>query len=95
MATYHMPVITAWEGKPSMINPALAGATKRKSDPLDAARLPYHDLTEVWHESFPTSREIHELRVLIAAREHIDKPINWLLKLGIESITLLPASDLL
>ena len=72
-ATYHMPVITAWEGMPSIINPTLAGATKRKSDPLDAARLSYHDLTGVWRESFPISREIHELRVLIAAREHFDK----------------------
>ena len=72
-ATYHMPVIAAWEGKPSIINPALAGATKRKSDLLDAARLSYHDLTGIWREAFPISREIHELRVLIAAREHFDK----------------------
>ncbi len=72
-ATYHMPVIAAWEGKPSIINPALAGATKRKSDPLDAARLSFHDLSGVWRESFPISREIHELRVLISAREHFDK----------------------
>ena len=68
-----MPVIEAWEGKPSIINPALAGATKRKSDPLDAARLSYHDLTGVWREAFPISRKIHELRVLISAREHFDK----------------------
>ena len=72
-ATYHMPVLLAWQGKPSVINPALAGATKRKSDPLDAARLSYHDLTGIWRESFPISTEIHELRVLIAAREHFDK----------------------
>ena len=72
-ATYHMPVLLAWQGKPSVINPALAGATKRKSDLLDAARLSYHDLTGIWRESFPISTEIHELRVLIAAREHFDK----------------------
>ena len=52
-ATYHMPIVEAWKGKPSIINPALAGATKRKTDPLDAARLSYHDLTGVWRESFP------------------------------------------
>ena len=40
---------------------------------LDAARLSYHDLTGIWRESFPISTEIHELRVLIAAREHFDK----------------------
>ena len=35
-STYHMPVIRAWGGVPSVINPMLAGATKKKTDELDA-----------------------------------------------------------
>ena len=31
-STYHMPIIRAWGGVPSVINPMLAGATKKKTD---------------------------------------------------------------
>ena len=72
-ATYHMPVLLAWQGKPSVINPSLAGATKRKTDELDARRLSHHDLTGIWPESFPISTDIHELRVLISTRESYDR----------------------
>ena len=30
-STYHLPVIMAWEGTPSIVNPTLAGSTKQKS----------------------------------------------------------------
>jgi len=72
-STYHMPVLRAWGGIPSVINPMLAGATKKKTDNLDAERLSFHDLTGVWPESFVVSDDLQELRVLIAERNHYAK----------------------
>jgi transposase len=72
-STYHMPVLRAWGGIPSVINPMLAGATKKKTDDLDAERLSFHDLTGVWPESFVASDGLSELRVLIAERNHYAK----------------------
>ena len=72
-STYHMPVVRAWGGVPSIINPMLAGATKKKTDELDAERLSFHDLTGVWPESFVPSDDLSELRVLIAERNHYSK----------------------
>ena len=75
-STYHMPVVMALGGKPSIINPQLAGASKRKTDILDAKMLAFHDLTGVWSESFIPSVEIHELRLLIAERNHFKQAAN-------------------
>lgn len=72
-STYHMPILMAWEGKPSVINPVLAGATKKKTDELDAQRLSFHDLTGVWNESYVPPTEVQELRILIAERSHFVK----------------------
>lgn len=72
-STYHMPILRAWGGTPSVINPMLAGATKKKTDLLDAERLSFHDLTGVWPESFVASDDLSELRVLIAERNHYAK----------------------
>ena len=72
-STYHMPILLAWEGKPSVINPMLAGATKKKTDELDAERLSFHDLTGVWQESYVPPAAIQSLRVLIAERDHFSK----------------------
>lgn len=67
-STYHLPVVMAWEGTPSIINPTIAGASKRKTDVLDARLLALHDLTGVWPESYIPSTDIKELRVLISER---------------------------
>ena len=72
-STYHMPILRAWGGIPSVINPMLAGATKKKTDILDAERLSFHDLTGVWPESFVPSDDLSELRVLIAERNHYSR----------------------
>ena len=72
-STYHMPILMAWKGVPSVINPMLAGAAKRKTDILDAGRLSFHDLTGVWKESYVPSKDIQELRVLIAERNRFSK----------------------
>ena len=67
-STYHMPILLAWEGTPSIVNPTLAGAAKRKTDHLDAKLLALHDLTGVWRESYLPSVDVNELRVLISER---------------------------
>lgn len=72
-STYHMPVIMAWKGTPSVVNPALAGATRKKTDEYDAERLAFHDLTGLWKASYVAPTDIQELRVLLAAREHFSR----------------------
>ena len=67
-STYHMPILLAWEGFPSVINPTIAGATKRKSDVLDAKMLAFHDLTGIWPQSYIPSSDVKTLRVLISER---------------------------
>ena len=62
--TYHMPVLRAWGGIPSVVNPLLAGPTRRKTDVLDARLLAHHSITGVWKPSFLASQQGLELRVL-------------------------------
>lgn len=52
-----------------MINPTLAGATKRKTDRLDAKLLALHDQTSVWRKSFIIPVEVEAMRLMIAERE--------------------------
>ena len=49
-STYHLSVIKAIKGNPSVVNPVLAGSTKRKrkTDVLDARILSYHSMTGLW-----------------------------------------------
>ena len=69
-STYHLPVLLAWEGKPCVVNPSLAGATKRKTDKLDARLLAIHDFTGIWRPFYVVSTEIQNLRVLISQRDY-------------------------
>ena len=64
-STYHMPVVRAWEGIPSIINPALAGPSRRKTDKLDAQSLCVQDLINIWNESYVPSSGIYDLRTLL------------------------------
>jgi transposase len=72
-AVYHCPVIMAWGGHPSIINPVLAGSTVRKTDVCDASRMAYHDLTGIWRESFVPNEDIKQIRVLISERTTYNK----------------------
>jgi transposase len=67
-STYHFPVVKALGGTPSIINPSIAGATKRKTDTLDAKRLALHDLMGVWRATFVPTTDVTELRLLITYR---------------------------
>lgn len=89
-ACYHLPVIKVWKGIPSIINPSLAGATKRKTDVLDARMLAIHDINGIWRESYIPSSDIQQLRLLLAQRYQCSKMAtrinnritNGLLKFG-------------
>ena len=68
-ACYHNPVCMAWGGSPTVINPTLAGATKRKTDVLDSQLLALHDQLGVWRECFIPDENVKALRVMLAERE--------------------------
>lgn len=42
---YHCPVMLAWGGRPSIVNPNLASPSRRKTDVLDARLPACHSLT--------------------------------------------------
>ena len=75
-SSYHFPVIKAWSGTPSIVNPSIAGATKRKTDVLDAKLLAIHDLTGVWAESYIPPQSVTELRVMISNRDYYNHRIR-------------------
>ena len=68
-ANYHMPVCMAFGGNPTIINPTIAGATKRKTDVLDSRLLALHDQLNIWREFYMPDENVKILRVLIAQRE--------------------------
>lgn len=72
-STYHLPVLLAWEGSPCVVNPSLAGATKRKTDILDARLLAIHDLTGIWRPFYVISTDVQDLRVLIGQRDYYSR----------------------
>jgi len=88
--SYHVVVVKAWKGMPSIINPSFAKAGRKKTDILDAALLARSDLSGIWPESFIPSIEVDELRVLLAERNNFNQLAsrisnrinNMLLKFG-------------
>jgi hypothetical protein len=66
--TYHMPVLLAWRNVPSVVNPTLAGATRRKTDVLDARLLSHHSMCGLWPPSFIPDMLGEELRLLLNMR---------------------------
>ena len=68
-ANYHMPVCMAWGGNPTIINPTIAGATKRKTDVLDSRLPALHDQINIWRVSYIPDEDVRTLRVMIAERE--------------------------
>ena len=89
-STYHLPVLMAFQGKPSVVNPVLAGSTKKKTDVLDARLLSYQNITGLWPESFVVSSEVQEFRLLVKQRDyHLRQGIaitnrinNYILRFG-------------
>ncbi len=89
-SSYHVVVCKAWGGKPSVINPSIARAGRKKTDVLDALQLARADISGLWPESYIPSTEVDELRILIGERTNFNRLAtrisnrinNMLLKLG-------------
>ena len=69
-STYHIPVLKALGGKPSVVNPLLASPSRRKTDVLDAKMLAQQNMCGLWPESYIVSDEVQELRLLISQRNY-------------------------
>jgi hypothetical protein len=67
---YHKPLLNAWGGKPSVVNPLLAGATRRKTDVLDARLLAYQSMTGIWPTSYVMPHEYEQCRHWFRAAQH-------------------------
>lgn len=65
-STYHRPIVHTlqMDFDPIIVNPALAGNTKKKADKYDATLLAYHGLTGVWEPSFLPCGLQHDLTVV-------------------------------
>jgi len=68
-SVYHYPVIHALGGEPHVVNPLLAGKTKRKTDVLDARTLAYQSLTNIWPKSFFPKPNLINIRCLVSERK--------------------------
>ncbi len=42
---YHEPSLNCWGGRRSVVNPLLAGSSRRETDVLDSRLFSYHDVT--------------------------------------------------
>jgi transposase len=88
--TYHMPVMLAFGGEPTVVNPTLASPTRRKTDVLDARLLAHHSITGLWPKSFVPGSQGQELRILWARRgeyvraatRHSNRVNNLILRFG-------------
>ena len=87
---YHIPVIRALDGVPSVVNPLLASPSRRKTDVLDARLLAYHALTGLWPASFIATELTEQLRVLMKLRSQCTRTLtralnricNYMLRFG-------------
>jgi transposase len=70
---YHQPLIKAWGGAPSIVNPLLANPSRRKTDKLDARLLARHAITGLWPLSYLATQELMVLRMLMRARNNAKK----------------------
>ena len=72
-ATLHYPVLKLWGGKPSVVNPVLAKAGRRKTDHIDSSQLASSDITDYWRASFVPDDDVNELRVLVNERDYYSR----------------------
>jgi transposase len=80
---YHMPLCLSFKGRPSIINPSDTSTSRRKTDVLDAGKLALQSLTGLWRESWVSTAQVQELRVLtlqraklVAERTRLSNRIN-------------------
>lgn len=72
-SVYHYPIIHALGGVPHIVNPLLAGGTRRKTDVLDARTLAYQSITNLWRASFFPNPALINIRVIVGERKRCMK----------------------
>ena len=72
-ATFHYPILKLWGGEPSVVNPVLAKAGRRKTDHIDSSQLASSDITNYWRTSFVPDEDVNELRVLVNERDYYSR----------------------
>lgn len=72
-ATFHYPILKLWGGEPSVVNPVLAKAGRRKTDHIDSSQLASSDITNYWKTSFVPDDDVNELRVLVNERDYYSR----------------------
>lgn len=82
-ACYHYPVLLAWEGKPSVVNPNMLKAGRRKTDDIDSRTLAEMDLDQRWPASYVFPPDQMGLRVLLRMHHRFSRLANvWTLSLN-------------
>lgn len=76
---YHMPVCQALGGTPTVINPMLAGPSRRKTDVLDARMLAHHSIVALWRPSYVVDVPGEVLRCLLAMRNEASRNASRLI----------------
>lgn len=74
--TYHFPILRAWRGVPTVVNPHLTAPTRRKTDVLDARLLAHYSMTDLYPASFVPTDQTQLLRVLWGARREAVRVAN-------------------
>ena len=64
-ACYHFPLIRAWGGQPTVVNPNLIKAGSRKTDNIDSLALAEMDLAGRWPRSYVYPDDQMAVRVLL------------------------------
>jgi hypothetical protein len=80
----------AWEGRPCVVNPALASTSRRKTDKLDARLMAYQSMTGLWPASYVPNPDVQAFRLLMKQRQDATRAAtaitnrinNYLLRFG-------------
>lgn len=67
---YHKPLINAWGARPSVVNPLLAGSTRRKTDVLDSRMLAYQSMTGIWPTTYVMPHAYEQCRHWLRAASY-------------------------
>ena len=92
---YHIPVVTAFGGRPAVVNPLLANPSRRKTDVLDARLLARHSIQGLWPESYFPEEKVRVLRTAIREVKGAERTahllrnrlITLLLRFGVTSLS--------
>jgi transposase len=68
-SVYHYPIVLALGGDAHIVNPTLAGNSRKKTDILDARMLAYQSMSSMWKLSFFPAPDLVSFRLLLGQRK--------------------------